>query len=89
MVCSLCTLASACWSAGLVEDDREGDRVLGVDGCKMYADCDIWWWWIWGGDGVGFGDDACLGPKLRIGEELLRVMAGKGSVEVTVSFDMV
>ena len=37
------------------------------------------WWWIWGGYGVGFSHEACLGLKLGIGEvELLGVTAGRG-----------
>lgn len=30
--------------AGLVEFDRQGDGVSGVDGSEMYVDCEFWWW---------------------------------------------
>ena len=50
----------------------------GIDGSEMYTNCGFWWWWIWGGDQVGLGGDACLGPKLGIAEvELLRAMTGR------------
>ena len=76
--------------ARLVESNHDGDGVSGVDRGEICADCGFWWWWIWGGEGVGLGGEACLGPKLGIGEvELLGVTTGKGLVEVVASFKMV
>ena len=30
--------------ARLVELDRQGDSVSGVNGSEMYVDCGFWWW---------------------------------------------
>ena len=62
------------------------DGVSGVDGGEIYADETLWWWWwIWGGEGVGFSGEVCLGPKEGMGEvELLRATAGKGLADVAL-----
>ena len=79
------------WSreAWTIKRYPQGDGVSSVDDSDVCAD-EGWWWWIWGGEGVGFSSETCLGLNKGMGEvELLRATAGKGLADVAAGSEMV